>query len=363
MRNLIAGCTLLAGLAWTSLALPCGGGFGMGIAINPDQTIVVSHKNGIETYQFSPHFCGSAAQFGLILPVPGMLSGDPVLGDPKAASEFEAYTKPSEETNEICMSGDGAMGGAAPGGGPGTRGPIDDGVNVVSKGQVGMFTWQLLKADTAAAFTDWLDANKFPYSPYAKAEFDYYVTQSWYFVAFTVTADAQAPTSGAKICGDLGPLKVSFPTATAVIPSRIANATSPGSTSYFNWRIFFVGSQPMTPAGTSQGTSYASSGGQMFFKGIVSDADLGAHPAMASMAASGDWVTWFDYRFRPGELSSDLAIDQPQAASPYRHHIVHTVEKDCSGLCSFRRTRNPAAIGLAAAGLIALLALARRRKG
>ena len=59
---------------WQSTAKACGGGFGDGLEIDTSQKIVVAFKGGVETYVFSPHFCGRAASFGLILPVPSSLT-------------------------------------------------------------------------------------------------------------------------------------------------------------------------------------------------------------------------------------------------------------------------------------------------
>jgi hypothetical protein len=43
-------------------------------------------QEGTETYVFQPRFCGSAQQFGLILPVPAKLSAQPAL------SKAEVFT-------------------------------------------------------------------------------------------------------------------------------------------------------------------------------------------------------------------------------------------------------------------------------
>jgi hypothetical protein len=45
-----------------------------GITVDPHQDIIVVWKDNVETYVFQPIFCGTATDFGLILPVPAPLS-------------------------------------------------------------------------------------------------------------------------------------------------------------------------------------------------------------------------------------------------------------------------------------------------
>jgi hypothetical protein len=108
----VLGLTLsAAGLLWAPSALPCGGGFGEGLQINPVQNIVVSYKAGIETYFFSPSFCGQSAQFGYILPVPQKPSVPPSLGTSTTVSDLQALAAPTVQI--IC----GVTGGGASRGG------------------------------------------------------------------------------------------------------------------------------------------------------------------------------------------------------------------------------------------------------
>jgi MYXO-CTERM domain-containing protein len=223
-----------------------------------------------------------------------------------------------------------------------------------------MFEWQLLKADTATAFTDWLDANKFPHGAESQAAFDYYVAKGWYFVAFKVTASAEAPPPNYRICGDLGPIIVSFATPRAVIPSKIAVANGMSSATV-SWRVFFVGQQPMTPADQPE-LGYPDAVSLVWFNGILRDSDFQTYPALASMAAAGDWLTWFDKRFTPAKLTEDLAIDQPIEQKEYRYTNVKTVAVDCSRSCSTRGVGGKPVAGFAFLSLIGLAGLAGWRK-
>ena len=62
--------------------------------MDPKQDIVVVHQNGVETYVFQPRFCGSAQQFGLILPVPAKLSAQPTLSKAEVFTNLVELSKP-----------------------------------------------------------------------------------------------------------------------------------------------------------------------------------------------------------------------------------------------------------------------------
>lgn len=77
MKHLLAFAACAAVLLASGTALPCGAPFGTGVAVDPHQDIIVVWKDNVETYVFQPTFCGTATDFGLILPVPASLSAQP----------------------------------------------------------------------------------------------------------------------------------------------------------------------------------------------------------------------------------------------------------------------------------------------
>ena len=81
MRKSLALASGFMALLAATPALPCGGGFGTRIAVNPQQDIIIAWKDGVETHAFQPTFCGWASNFGLILPVPAQVSQQPALID------------------------------------------------------------------------------------------------------------------------------------------------------------------------------------------------------------------------------------------------------------------------------------------
>jgi hypothetical protein len=308
-------------LVWPTYA--CGGGFGQEVTIDPTQTIFISHRTGQERYVFQPQFCGAARDFGLILPVPAALAENPTLVDAALYTELADITAPRVETVDVCkqaglFGSDSSKGGLAyaENGADSTNG-----VDVIDQGTVGIFSWTLLKADTASTFTDWLDANQFPYPPTALTAFDHYVSAGFYFVAFQVTASTLSPTSGSQICGKFGPIRLTFPATQAVIPARMATASDRVSTFY--WRLFAVAEHQYATTAAAQAQP------TLRFAGQLTDSDLTAHPEIATVAATGDWLTELDLSFYAGSLTDDITLTAAAEDKSYQRVIYVENEVNC----------------------------------
>jgi MYXO-CTERM domain-containing protein len=359
MRRLLALAASTCALVWTSTALPCGGAFGAGFTIAPSQTIIVAQHDGTESYVFQPHFCGKAAEFGLVLPVPAALSAKPALVSPSLYTELGDVSAPRHISATQCMGqGDFAGGGAD----AGLRAP-PNGTTVVDRGQVGIFEWSLLKADTPASFTSWLDANNYPHPAHADVQFAHYVSRGWYFVAFKVTASPTAPKATETICGDFGPLQLDFPTSTPVVPTRIAAAgeldPSQGS---LRWRVYGLSPDQL-------GTSSSDYSDRTAFSGALSPAILSSHPALAPLARATDRLVALDLVFDPTTVADDLSL-RVVPASDFRDTVTDLSYIDCTktnpvglgggGGCALSPTTPATGAGLF--GLVALALVARRRR-
>ncbi|OGQ85369.1 MAG: hypothetical protein A2289_01425 [Deltaproteobacteria bacterium RIFOXYA12_FULL_58_15] len=339
-------------LSLPRVALPCGGGFGAGIEIDPAQTIVLHFENGVETYVFNPYFCGEATEFGLILPVPSTLRQTPELADADLAKELEALTAPRVVTE--CQSSGGGCGGARGGSksnglGMDRSGEWYPGVDVVDAGEVGIFDWTLLQADTATAFTDWLDANSFPYDEQSAAHFSYYANQSWYFVAFKVTAGDAAPPLGSKLCGELGPLVLQFEADQPVIPARIA-AVNQSAYAANAWRIIAIAASQLRLTDTRLNSD-------LLYSGTISDNSLAAYPAIASLGATGERVTKLDVFFPWEGVDADIYLEVDPNQGDFRQTVVEYEECGCSAATSALLP-----VLFVAAFAIPIAALMRRRR-
>ncbi|MBW2525066.1 MAG: DUF2330 domain-containing protein [Deltaproteobacteria bacterium] len=354
MRHALAVSILAASALAGPDALPCGGGFGDELVIQPDQQIVVSHRAGIETYLFNPYFCGEATEFGLILPVPGSLTEDPALADPQLLSDLDTLTEPIVVEKFYCPEGDSAGGDDDDGMLGGGRPNQQSGVDVVDTGQVGIFDWVLLQATATDAFTTWLDTNGFPYDPAATPHFGHYVDQGWYFVAFRVTAAAEAPPSGMKVCGSLGPLRLSFATADPVIPARIVAATSDQYDLYV-WQVYAFADVQLQAEGYDVWDT-------LLYSGPVTAGTLQTFPRLAELATAGQRLTKLNAQFYGAELSGDIALTPSPNQADFRHVQTKYVY-DCG--CGLSRTLGMASgrTLLPALGLMGLMLwMVRRRR-
>ena len=96
MKRWIAYGSAVVTLLTSAAAFPCGMSFGNNVTIDPHQDIIVEWKDGVETYAFQPTFCGTATDFGLILPVPAQLSKSPdnTTIDPQAFAAAATLSEP-----------------------------------------------------------------------------------------------------------------------------------------------------------------------------------------------------------------------------------------------------------------------------
>jgi len=344
-------CLLLSFLSLAlaaETAFACGAPFGSGITVDPQQDIIIGHKDGIETYVFQPRFCGAATDFGLVLPVPGRLAEIPALVDQGVFTKFDTLTQPKVTTKKQCKSNVTTDTKAGTGGWNG-------GVSVTASGQVGFLDWAELKADTESALTAWLTTNGFPYDSPAVPVFQYYAQKGWYFLAFKINLQAIGASS---VCKALGPVKVVFPSTDPVVPSRMGavgkpqNATG-GTYASFSWRIFGItpGDRQLTFAG---GTTYNRVLG---YSGLIAAADVGA---LSGIAVAGDRLTRLNLTFSNSD-TVDVGLDL--AAGKDFHETQEKVEyEDCLFGCTFGPGKGSA--GIVSLGLGGLLFLwTRRRRG
>ena len=326
MRTKLALATLLAVAFASPAALPCGAPFGNGINVDPRQDIVVVHKNGAETYVFQPRFCGTAQEFGLILPVPAKLSAQPTLSKAGVFTRLDEVSQPTIVYTTVCNGRSTGLGGGAGGGSTGSSGVDAASTTVISSGTVGFMDYSQLEATSVDALTTWLDTNSYPYDSLAEAAFESYVTKGWYFVAFRVNQGAVS--NGSTICKDLGPIKLTFPTAAPVVPTRMATARArdtSGMLSYssgFSWRVFGI------TAGTEQlgfgnGTSSSRTSN---FSGLLTAGDV---TPLDGLAATGDRAVKLNLTFSYGSTDPDVALTEV-AAKDYREVITQVSYVQCN---------------------------------
>ena len=347
MKRLLAFAASAAVLFAGGTAFPCGGAFGTGVTVDPHQDIIVVWKDNIETYVFQPIFCGTATDFGLILPVPSSLSQNPLLTDQQAFTTAAALSEPLKRqvVQQNGGIGCGSMGSNK------SANVAEDSPTVVASGQVGFLDWAELKADTESSFTDWLTTNGYPYSSTSASVFSYYVQKGWYFIAFRINQEA-AP-GGGTICRALGPVALSFPTPVPVVPSRMASAGN-SSVGYgeFSWRIFGI-THGDAELAFSDGTD---SNRVPMYSGAINAGDV---PSFSGLATAGDRLTRLMLTFYPGSSDPDVGLT---TATPKDYRGTEDVYVYDDSICSVSRSgRSAHSFALTLCGL-ALLGLACWRR-
>jgi hypothetical protein len=323
-------------------AFPCGVPFGAGVTVDPHQDIIVVWKDNVETYVFQPIFCGTATDFGLILPVPGSLSQKPSLTDQQAFTTAAALSEPTKR--QVVQKSGGFACGEYDSAGSG-NGTVDT-PTVVASGKVGFLDWVQLKADSEASFTDWLTANGYPYSSAAASVFSYYVQKGWYFVAFRVSQEAVP--GGGTICRALGPVALSFSTPVPIVPSRMASAGSTSTSQRFSWRIFGI-THGDAQLGFSNGTNYDRT---LWYSGAIQAGDVAS---LAGLAEAGDRLTRLTFSFYSGTSDPDIGLS---LAAPADYRGTEDVYVYDDSACSVGRSGGLphslvlTLVGLAMAGLV-----------
>jgi hypothetical protein len=138
------------------------------------------------------------------------------------------------------------------------------------------------------------------------------------------------------LCGDFGPIQLSFQTSQAVIPARIAAA---GDTqSVFYWRVFTVSSHELNAA---TGSNSAPVTQTLRFAGALSANDLAQEHAVATIGSAGEWLTELDLNFYAGNLTQDIWLDQSSVDTAYRRTEYVEKEVTCGVIgCTINRNRN-----------------------
>ncbi len=321
MKSKLTLATMLAVALIAPAALPCGAPFGNGVNVDPQQDIIVVHKSGIETYVFQPRFCGSAREFGLVLPVPAKLTAQPSLAKAEVFKKLDTMSKPEIQQITACRN-HGGVGGAAGGGSNGTGGTW---TSVISSGTVGFMDYAQLDTVSVDALTAWLTQNGYPYDAQATAAFDYYVKKGWYFLTFKVDQGANV---GTDTCKDLGPVKFSFPTTVPVVPTRMATARAKdtsGALSYapgFSWRIFGITDRGKQIDFVSPSYIYR----ERDFSGLIASDDVSA---LDGLAASGDRATKLTLTFAYDSTDTDVEL-KLATGEDYREIVYSTTYITCT---------------------------------
>ncbi|HEY6880390.1 MAG TPA: DUF2330 domain-containing protein [Polyangiales bacterium] len=297
----------------------CGGAFGQGLDLQPTQTIAMGYRDGIESYVFRPSFCGPARSFGLVLPTPGPLHGQPELAALRLFEALSTLSAPEVVVKDVCTNGDGVGRGIDAG-----AGVADSGVSVLGGGRVDIFDWVSLAATSASGLTEWLDQNGFPYDTYATQVFADYVAAGYEFIAFKVAADELGSDAGAggSLCGSFGPILLRFESPVPLVPVRMAASHVGAQHRSFSWSVY-VASPSRMRAPSDEVTT------QLYYAGQVTADQLASWPELSLIAQPGEYLTQLMLTFTGAEVSKDLEFSADTTNDGYRRIVTIYRDKYC----------------------------------
>lgn len=186
------------------------------------------------------------------------------------------------------------------------------GVRVESSQIVGNYEVTLLQADSAEAFTRWLDENGFAALPLqGHAIVEDYIRQNWYFVAAKLQRDGTGPARP-------HPLSITFSSANAIYPMRLtALAGSPVAL-----ELFVVSDQQASAGGLRRefcDVLKTHESDPARYRSQETGAVTG-HPQSQGILWDGCCLTRLAGVVQPGDMEDDIGF-QWGPPSPYRRHL------------------------------------------
>lgn len=300
----------------------------------PNQLAVLKHSGDSEELCIVVRFEGNTNDFAWIIPAPSQPSVDPA-----SRSLFDELARLSKPIYADRGVGCGCE--REPVYGPDGRGylgegegAVQDGVDIVGEGTVGLLHYLILHATDAGVLKDSLECWGYGYPGEAESVFGYYIEKGWdYFVAARVDTSGVGGWPG-YYYGNLEPLKISFESARPVYPMKISSLSSGGT----ELVLYVIAQHRMTFDGST-----------LKFAQSITDEELDSiledYPSLGELFQGGRFLSklgkWFDE-----EEMEDITLEQAQDDQEYREIIFTGVSGD----------------GLILASLVCLIALWSIRK-
>ena len=285
---------LLAAPAWA-----CGG------LVNPNGTVslvrtttMVGYVDGIEHYVTSFEFAGGGAEFGSIIPLPGIPSEVERAGDWTLQRLVQEVQPPVAELQAL----DSAEAGSAAK------------AQVIMETRIDALDITILKGG-GDEVGRWAEDNGFSLTPDAPEVLDFYADRSPVFMA--ARFDPSAAAEDGQNVGDGTPVHLTIPTPNPWVPLRILGLGL-GDKARVEADVFMLteGVPEMLPAPVKAGAS----------EGMVLErneranptllADLRSDKGMGWIPESNVWFSYLRIDTTAGSLKHDLAVDATGVGTP-----------------------------------------------
>src|SRR5438270_8367450 len=293
----MAGATLLATIAVAGPASACAGLVTPGGNVRLVRTgTLAAYHAGVEHYLTSFRFEGGGAEFGSMVPLPGIPSNVERGGD-------WTLQRLDREVNPPPQAVAGAAGGSAQAAAPAT---------VIEEKRIDALDITILKGG-GASVGDWARQHGYKLTPDAPEVLDFYAERSPIFMA--ARFDAEAARERGQQQGDGTPIHLTIPVSNPWVPLRILGLGDSGDTK-LDADVYLLTDR--TPAllpqpGTPLGFGLIPLRSEQASPQLLSDlrADKGMEWVPQSM-----WFTAFRVGELAGRLRYDLAVDASGRGRP-----------------------------------------------
>jgi hypothetical protein len=278
-------------------AVACGGLVGRGGTVQLARTTTLAgYHDGVEHYLTSFTYSGGGAEFGSIVPLPGVPS-DVRKGGEWSLQRLVRETQPQAEALAAAttVAADGRS------------------AEVLLKTRVDALDVTVLRGG-GKAVGDWARDHGFGLSVDAPEVLDFYAARSPVFMA--VSFDARAARTRGQRLGEGTPIHLTIPTTDAWVPLRILGLGHQPSDAVQADLYLLTDRRPALLPGPAAG---GEAGVALERSGPASPqllADLRADKGMGWVPASGMWLSYLRIDTTAGELTHDLAVDTSGRGSP-----------------------------------------------
>ncbi|HND28797.1 MAG TPA: DUF2330 domain-containing protein [Myxococcota bacterium] len=322
------------------------------------------------TLSLANSFTGDVSDFGLLIPVPEILTAQDVsVIDQELFAEVEAYSAP----RLVSYSCDDFMSRSDSGAPNAEEGGSAHGVTVEESFTVGAYQIEVLSATGAGGLLDWLDAWGFDLPQSSLPVLNDYIQEDFYFLAARVTL-SEVPAANAY----LSPLQLRYSSESFTLPIRIGttvstgrqeviltvlNRGSEGKTSIANYPQAPLEDECMIPQEVvGYGSFYEEQLQDAFSKGIWVEEyswSLGScdpcsaePPTPETLTALGvdwtdddTWITRIRARYTPEQATTDLALYQSglQESSQVKYVLYDRYMENYFPVCGVGMVEDPEA--------------------
>lgn len=297
---------------------------------NAQDQVILARDGERTTLTLAPDATGTTRSFGMILPIPEILTVEDVrLVDAALFSVFGAWSAP-RLVSYTCDDFYGRDESDADADSDSDSDTDSAGVTVEASFSIGAYDLSVLSADGAGSLSPWLEARGFVVPPAADPILQAYIDGGQFFLAAQVDLD-DLPAGGA-----LPPIQLSYDDPGFVLPIRLGTTVSAGLQDLYvyaiadgttvavaNYPEAAVESDCMVPPDTSPADHHAAALDAAFAQGIwlqeyawstdgcdpcASDPPTADDLAEAGSTAANPTLTRLHLRYTPDQITQDLAL-------------------------------------------------------